>query len=584
MHSALARLLAIAACCIAAPSSATPPHPRELVLAGGSLRICSSVARRDCADASAFATSDARGATRYRIDDAAIAAASDPALWRGRDDMRIALRHVLHALARRPELADTGADALIDALRTTCVDARAPRVVPCEDGQPRHDAPWQRLDDAGRGAVLAALEVPVAAGQPRLRERVALDAGATPHGAAVLRAFVAAAARRADGARPRIAVVTASAHDPFDPVDFYLDALSQAGADVQWWPVDAAMEAAIDAGPAGCARLPALRVEHLGLPRREAVFPDLARVQLDACNDPAAFARLPDRVHGVFFTGGDQWRLRQAFFDDADHPRPWLRVLRDAVARGGVVIGGTSAGSAVQSAAPMLGNGAPGAITRVHAAAPPTPGCARAGTCPPGIDEDAVTVWPAGGLGLAPGLVVDTHFSERARESRLLQVLAATGTRRGIGVDETSAVRIAWQPDASMELDAIGASGAWVFDDVQGCRKGRTRAIAHYLAPGARAWLADGQSRVDVAPTPAPHAARDTRDTRDTAPVRAAASGLARGARVRTARVDGVHWRFARGAGFRAWRASGGPPGLAAMRVEARTPVCAELVGDDTAR
>lgn len=54
---------------------------------------------------------------------------------------------------------------------------------------------------------------------------------------------------------------------------------------------------------------------------------------------------------------------------------------------------------------------------------------------------------PNGGLGLLGDFVLDTHFSEMGREARLIKVVQetrnlATGTTRGIGVDEDTALFI----------------------------------------------------------------------------------------------------------------------------------------------
>jgi hypothetical protein len=299
---------------------------------------------------------------------------------------------------------------------------------------------------------------------------------------------VAAAGQRTDRAVPKIAVVTASAFDPFDPVDFYLDALREAGAEVEWWPLDAALATAVFERR-DCAALPALRLEMLKLPARERIYPDLVAQQQRACEAPEALAAVPQRVQGVFFAGGDQWKLRRAFFDREDRPNAWLQALREAVAKGGVVIGGTSAGSAVQSGGPMLSNGTSEEALKHGAIAspPPAAGCARSGDCIGGLDEDAFTYWPAGGLGLAPEMIVDTHFSERARELRLLRLLADTGTRIGIGADETSALHLRWRDDGGIDVRALGASGGWLFDLAPGCVGDGLQAQAHYLAPGP--WL-----------------------------------------------------------------------------------------------
>ena len=52
---------------------------------------------------------------------------------------------------------------------------------------------------------------------------------------------------------------------------------------------------------------------------------------------------------------------------------------------------------------------------------------------------------PNGGLGLIDDFVLDTHFSEMGREGRLIKVVQetrdiATGTTRGLGVDEDTAL------------------------------------------------------------------------------------------------------------------------------------------------
>lgn len=521
-------------------AAATPrtAHPRELFLAGGSLKLCSSLAKKECTPEAAaiVGAAHARSAPRYSLDAATVGeafeAALEPSLWAGRDALRAPLRALLADARSAFGNAPLDEDTLLDRLETRCVGARE-QVRTCRGGA---RAPWRRLDDDTQAAVLAALELPQFEGDARKPEIAALDGGRRGDGATILRAFVAAARTRLPdngthataAAKPRIAVVTASSFDPFDPVDMYLDALRQAGAEVEWWPLDAALAAAVFDG-AGCAALPALRLSLLKLPARERIYPDLAAEQMRACTQPDRLRSLPDRVQGVFFTGGDQSKLRNAFFHrDGDRPNAWLLALRAAAARGDVVIAGTSAGSAVQSGAPMLSNGSPERAVRDGAIAspPPASGCARSGDCVGGLAEDAFTYWPAGGLALAPGIIVDTHFSERARELRLLRLLADTGSRLGVGIDETSALHLRWREatatdaDASanaatssaareersldadtLEIRALGAAGGWVFDLSNAPQKTPVlQARGWYLAPGSRLqWTARG-SRLSAEP------------------------------------------------------------------------------------
>ena len=536
----------------------------ELVLAGGALHVCSSLALRDCTSADVFDGSVVRHPFTHVFDAPGIAALDRDPLWARQRTQRTrlmgALRHLVHARAAEALTAD----AMRDLLEATCVDGKV-RVARCRASV---TSPFAGLDDDGQSMVLAAFEVPQrdARGLRRV-ERASLEHSRNPHGVAVLHAFVNAARSRTGSPRPRIALVTASAFDPFDPVDMYRDALRQAGADVVWWPLDAALARAVFGG-GGCDALPMWREEQLGLPRRAHVYPDLHARQLAACRDPDSLVALPDSVHGVFFTGGDQWRLRRAFFDGDDAPNAWLRALRTAVQRGDVVIGGTSAGSAVQSGAAMLSNGTPAHAVAHGAVAspPPAPGCTRAQACIDGLDEDTMTFWPAGGLGLAPGFIVDTHFSQRNRELRLLQLLTRTGTRWGLGADETSALHATWSIDGRVRIDAVGASGGWVFDARDACVGADLRVNAHLLAPGAQLRIGVSGAAslvVDAAamhpPTAhvAPAGGDDAR-----AVLRSAARRLANAAQVHSQAPGLPRVTLERGPGFRAWNLPDQPIGV----------------------
>ena len=515
---------------------------RELLLAGGALKLCSSLSPLECAAGADVVGPRMRTTSRHAINTAAIDAATDPALWPGREASRAAVRALLDDAHGTLGSVVVDEDALRSRFETRCVDARGV-VRGCRRSE---TAPWLTLDDDQQTSVLAALESPQFDGAVRRREHASLEHSRTSHGAEILRAFVAAARERTDGAPPKIAVVTASAFDPFDPVDFYLDALRETGAEVEWWPVDAALATAVFERR-DCAALPALRLEVLKLPARERIYPDLVAQQQRACEAPEALTALPSRVQGVFFAGGDQWKLRRAFFDRNDRPNAWLQALRHATANGDVVIGGTSAGSAVQAGGPMLSSGTVEQALKHGAivSPPPVPGCARSADCVGGLDQDAFTYWPAGGLGLVPHMIVDTHFSERARELRLLRLLADTGTRLGIGIDETSALHLRWRNDGSLvEISALGASGGWVFD-AAGCDRGGVRADAFYVAPGAV--LRSDASGLHWAENANPQqtqkpAAPTARDALDRGALRASAQAshaTSRVERVRASAIDG---------------------------------------------
>jgi cyanophycinase len=154
---------------------------------------------------------------------------------------------------------------------------------------------------------------------------------------------------------------------------------------------------------------------------------DVDVIHIDDRRDAAraAYVARVRRASGVWFAGGDQSRIAARLRDTPLHA-----ALRELRARGGVV-GGTSAGTACQSAIMLTGEGqwAPGRLELTS------------------------------GLDLAPGLILDTHFGRRHRQGRLRVAVAEFPDRIGVGVDEGTAVWIA--PDGTMTV--LGAGAAWVY-------------------------------------------------------------------------------------------------------------------------
>lgn len=160
-----------------------------------------------------------------------------------------------------------------------------------------------------------------------------------------------------------------------------------------------------------------VRVVHID-DRRDALRPEYARIVREAT--------------GVFFGGGDQSRIAARILDT-----PILDAVREVKGRGGV-IGGTSAGTACQSAVMLVGGGNERIL--------------RAGNV-------AVTR----GIGLFEGVVVDSHFSQRRRFTRLKSVVLEHASLLGVGVDEATA---AWvKPDGTLEV--LGRNSVTIYDATQ---------------------------------------------------------------------------------------------------------------------
>jgi cyanophycinase len=118
--------------------------------------------------------------------------------------------------------------------------------------------------------------------------------------------------------------------------------------------------------------------------------------------DEPGFARPLEEATGVWFSGGDQSRVTDAYLGTAVE-----RALRAVLDRGGV-IGGMSAGAAIMSRVMITGG------------------------------QDRATVGT--GFGFLPGVVVDQHALRRNRVNRLLGVLADHPDLVGVAIDESTAL------------------------------------------------------------------------------------------------------------------------------------------------
>ncbi len=118
--------------------------------------------------------------------------------------------------------------------------------------------------------------------------------------------------------------------------------------------------------------------------------------------DESTFARPLEEATGVWFSGGDQSRVMDAYLGTAVE-----RALQGVLDRGGV-IGGTSAGAAIMSRVMITGG----------------QGKATVGT----------------GFGFLPGAVVDQHALRRNRINRLLGALAEHPDLTGVAIDEATAL------------------------------------------------------------------------------------------------------------------------------------------------
>lgn len=204
---------------------------------------------------------------------------------------------------------------------------------------------------------------------------------------------------------------------------------------------------------------------------------DLRKLGADARNvwvtheeaNTDSVAHLLDGATGIWFGGGDQVLLITALkgtkTDSAMHAR-----YRD-----GAVVGGTSAGAAVMSAAMITGDERhPGGVRPVKDSASYMT-----------IARDDMIM--ADGFGFLTNAVVDQHFVRRKRSNRLVSVALEQPTHLGVGIDESTALIVG--PDGRWRV--MGESVALVYDarhatiTPPGSTLGATGIVMHVLPAGA---------------------------------------------------------------------------------------------------
>ncbi|MBE7515831.1 MAG: cyanophycinase [Chloracidobacterium sp.] len=147
----------------------------------------------------------------------------------------------------------------------------------------------------------------------------------------------------------------------------------------------------------------------------------------------ADVGHLLDGVTGVIMTGGDQMRLVSLLGGTK-----LAEKLRKTVRETDIVLAGTSAGAAAMSTS-MIVRGEP--ASHPH--------------------KDAARLSP--GLGFLKNIIIDQHFTERGRISRLITAVSYNPYNLGIGIDENTAIIL----DGKGQLEVFGQGTATIVDGSQ---------------------------------------------------------------------------------------------------------------------
>jgi cyanophycinase len=143
--------------------------------------------------------------------------------------------------------------------------------------------------------------------------------------------------------------------------------------------------------------------------------------------------KLLEGVTGIFMTGGDQMRL-VSVLGGTKVAEKMRKMVRDT----NVVMAGTSAGAAAMSTS---------MIVRGEASSHP--------------HKNAVRLSP--GLGFLKNIIIDQHFTERGRISRLITAVSYNPYNLGIGIDENTAIIL----NGNGVLEVFGQGSTTIVDGSQ---------------------------------------------------------------------------------------------------------------------
>jgi cyanophycinase len=167
------------------------------------------------------------------------------------------------------------------------------------------------------------------------------------------------------------------------------------------------------------------------------------------------------QMTGFFFTGGDQQRVIASLYnDDEKVPSPALIAIKETLLATGGVVAGTSAGTDCQTINTMISNG-----ESYEALAYGTTVFWRSAEF---LLKNNLSGYGPGGIGLFPHGLLDTHFANRGRVGRMIELMVDThsnpvGSTRAFGIDENTAV-VVTGPFGQRVAKVIGERGVLVLD------------------------------------------------------------------------------------------------------------------------
>lgn len=456
----------VASLCLAlfCSQSALAEADYSLILVGGGLKSCSSTALDGCV-AGTQAPANSLRQQEFQVTPDALVHLQQLSVSADQRQQLQALLQFLQARMGQQRLSER---ALLQALRAAEVEVAGQWMSGREI--------WQGLSSEHKDAVLDLLQTPMLVNQQRLIEQAMPLSLQNKHTLAIYQEIVAQARKANNRDTPKIVVMTASSRDPFAAVDYYRSLFNSLGAETSWLPISKTYQSMQNQGLTACDSFALQLATQQQTYQRAEIYPDLFSFTQTMCRDGRNFAlQLLADADAVFFNGGDQSLTYLAFKQPDGTDSPELAAIRAKFLANKLVIAGTSAGTAVQTGSPhaMITGGdsidafaAPAFLAPLWSCQPACPGAST------------LSAQPTSGFGFFPYGILDTHFSERGRQGRLMQLLAQTSGSLGVGIDENTALLV--KPHAKgAQFRVIGEAGVFFAEATDRASKWRTHYLTH---------------------------------------------------------------------------------------------------------
>lgn len=456
----------VASLCLAlfCSQSAFAEADYSLILVGGGLKSCSSAALDGCV-AGTQTPANTLQQQEFQVTPAALGHLNQLFVSPVQRQQLHSLLQFLHARIGQQRLTER---ALLQALRTAEVEVAGQWMSGREI--------WQQLSSEQKDALLDVLQTPMLSNGQRLSEQAMPLSLQNKHTLSIYQEIVAQARKVNQRDKPKIVVLTASSRDPFAAVDYYRSLFNSLGAEASWLPISKTYQTIQGEGLAACDQFEERLASVQQTYRRAEIYPDLFSYTQTMCRDGRNFAlQLLADADAIFFNGGDQSLTYLSLKQSDGTDTPELAAIRTKFLAKKLVIAGTSAGTAVQTASPhtmITGGDSIGAFASPAYLAPLW-SCQP--TCPA---ESTLSGQPTSGFGFFPYGILDTHFSERGRQGRLMQLLAQTQGQLGVGIDENTALLV--NPSAKgVQFRVMGEAGVFFAEATDQATRWRTHYLTH---------------------------------------------------------------------------------------------------------